>query len=91
MVKPQAKDPNADQAPQVAGDTKFEAALAELEAIVQNMEGGNLSLEDSIAAYRRGSALLAHCQHQLNDAERKIQILDDGVLRDLDPLNGDAR
>ncbi len=91
MAKPQAKDPNADQAPQVAEDMKFEAALAELEAIVQNMEGGNLSLEDSIAAYRRGSALLAHCQQQLNDAERKIQILDDGVLRDFDPLNGDAR
>ena len=91
MVKPQAKDPIADEAPHVAADLKFEAALAELETIVQNMEGGNLSLEDSITAYRRGSALLAHCQRQLNDAERKIQILDDGVLRDFDPLNGDAR
>ena len=91
MAKPQAKDPIADEAPQVAADMKFEVALAELEAIVQNMEGGNLSLEDSIAAYRRGSALLAHCQRELNDAERKIQILDNGVLRDFDPLNGDAR
>ena len=91
MAKPQAKDPIAYEAPQVAADMKFEVALAELEAIVQNMEGGNLSLEDWITAYRRGSALLAHCQRQLNDAERKIQILDNGVLRDFDPLNGDAR
>ena len=91
MARPHAKDPSADEALHIADDTKFEAALAELESIVQNMEGGNLSLEESIAAYRRGSALLAHCQRQLNDAERKIQVLDDGALRDFDPANGNPR
>ena len=67
---------------------KFETALAELEQIVQAMEGGRLPLDESIAAYRRGSELLKHCQQQLSDAERKIQILEDGALRDFDAASG---
>ena len=53
----------------------FEAASLELEAIVANMEAGKLSLEESILAYERGAALLAHCQATLNSAEQKIQVL----------------
>jgi len=71
-------------------DLKFEAALSELERIIQSMEGGRLPLEESIAAYRRGSELLEHCQQQLSDAERKIQILENGALRDFDATLGDA-
>lgn len=67
---------------------KFETALAELEQIVQAMEGGRLPLDESIAAYRRGSELLKHCQQQLSDAERKIQILEDGALHDFDAASG---
>ncbi|MEO8409470.1 MAG: exodeoxyribonuclease VII small subunit [Propionivibrio sp.] len=73
---------------------KFETAVAELEQIVQNMETGNLSLEDSITAYRRGSELLKHCQQQLSSAERKIQILEEGSLRELsdfDAASGDDK
>ncbi len=66
-------------------ELKFEAALGELEQIVQNMEGGHLPLEESLEAYRRGSDLLKHCQQQLGEAERKIQILENGMLRDFDP------
>jgi len=73
-----------------AGELKFEAALAELEQIVQNMEGGRLPLEESLEAYRRGSELLKHCQQQLGDAERKIQILENGALRDFEPDRGAA-
>jgi exodeoxyribonuclease VII small subunit len=74
-----------------AGELKFEAALAELEQIVQNMEGGRLPLEESLEAYRRGSELLKHCQQQLSDAERKIQIFENGALRDFEPENGAAQ
>jgi len=74
-----------------AGEMKYEAALAELEQIVRNMEGGQLPLEESIAAYRRGSELLKHCQQQLNDAERKIQVLENGALRDFDSASGEAQ
>ncbi|MDA0189485.1 MAG: exodeoxyribonuclease VII small subunit, partial [Proteobacteria bacterium] len=63
---------------------KFEAALAELEQIVQNMESGRLPLDESLAAYRRGSELLRHCQQQLADAEHQVRILENGVLRDFD-------
>ncbi|HMW54017.1 MAG TPA: exodeoxyribonuclease VII small subunit [Accumulibacter sp.] len=73
------------------GELKFEAALAELEQIVQNMEGGRLPLEESLAAYRRGSELLQHCQQQLSDAERQIQILENGTLRDFKSEGGEAR
>jgi exodeoxyribonuclease VII small subunit len=62
----------------------FESALQELEAIVQAMESGNAPLEESLAAYERGIALLRQCQETLGAAERKLQILENGVLRDLD-------
>lgn len=65
-------------------DMKFETALATLEQIVRDMEGGELPLEDSIAAYRQGTALLKHCQHQLADAEQQIRLLDDGKLKEFD-------
>jgi exodeoxyribonuclease VII small subunit len=61
----------------------FEAALAELEAIVQGMEAGKLSLEESLAAYQRGAALLKFCQNALAVAEQKIQVLEAGELREL--------
>lgn len=60
----------------------FEAALAELEAIVQGMEAGKLSLEESLAAYQRGAILLKFCQNALAVAEQKIQILEAGELRE---------
>lgn len=79
---------NMDQSP--FADMKFEAALAELEAIVQSMEGGKLELEESIAAYRRGMALLKHCQQQLADAEQQIRVLEDGEVKDFDPAGREA-
>ena len=71
-------------------EIKFEAALAELERIVQAMEEGRMSLEESITTYRRGSELLNHCQQQLSDAERKIQVLENGVLRDFSSPQGES-
>ena len=79
-----------DQAPPEAriAEMKFEVALAELESIVQGMESGKLELEESIAAYQRGMALMRHCQQQLADAEQKIRILDNGELKDFTPGEG---
>lgn len=53
----------------------FESSLAELEAIVSQMESGNLPLAQSIEAYKRGAMLLQTCQHSLSDAEQQINIL----------------
>lgn len=66
-------------------DMKFEAALAELEGIVRDMEGGALELEESIAVYRRGIAILKHCRGQLTAAETQIRIFEDGELKEFDP------
>ena len=71
-----------DKAPVV--DMKFETALAELEALVHSMEDGKLELEASIAAYRRGMALMKHCQAQLADAEQQIRVLENGEFINVD-------
>ena len=55
----------------------FEAAIAELEAIVAQMEAGNLSLEQSLLAYTRGASLLKHCQQSLSSAEQQVQVLNE--------------
>jgi exodeoxyribonuclease VII small subunit len=60
----------------------FESAIGELESIVQSMESGPLTLEASLAAYERGIELLKHCQETLANADRKIQILENGRLRE---------
>ena len=61
----------------------FESALAELEAIVEKMEGGELTLEQSLAQYRRGAELLKFCQSALADAQTQIKVLEDDALKDL--------
>ncbi len=53
----------------------FEAALAELEQIVQRLEQGDLSLEESLRQFERGVELTRGCQKALRQAEQKIQIL----------------
>ncbi len=59
----------------------FEAALAELEQIVSNMEAGEMPLEQSLAAYKRGAELLKYCQTALQDAQQQVKILEDNVLK----------
>jgi exodeoxyribonuclease VII small subunit len=63
----------------------FEAALAELETIVGTMEGGQLPLADSLAAYKRGAELLQYCQTALRDAQQQVQVLEKGVLKAFAP------
>ncbi len=76
------------QAPNDKLPDSFEASLAELESLVQGMESGKLSLEESLAAYQRGAALLRHCPGARAAAEQKIQVLEAGQLQDL-PSSGD--
>jgi len=53
----------------------FEAALAELEQIVNTMESGKLSLEDSLQHFEKGVNLIRQCQNTLKDSEQKVQLL----------------
>lgn len=55
----------------------FEASLEALEALVEQMERGEMSLEDSLAAYERGVGLYRHCQSALEQAELRVKLLSD--------------
>ena len=63
----------------------FEKALEELEALVARMEDGKLPLEESLAAYQRGTELIKFCEGKLSDAQARVAILEGGELRDFDP------
>jgi exodeoxyribonuclease VII small subunit len=58
----------------------YESALAEIEAIVAEMESGQLPLDASLAAYKRGAELLHYCRQQLADAEQQVKIMENGTL-----------
>ena len=60
----------------------LEAALVELEKIVSSMEAGQLPLERSLAAYKRGAELLQYCHAALQDAQQQVKTLENGILRD---------
>ncbi|MDT3707585.1 MAG: exodeoxyribonuclease VII small subunit [Thiobacillus sp.] len=64
-----------------ASPKDYESALAELEALVADMESGQLPLEASLAAYKRGAELLQYCRQQLADAEQQVKILENGSLQ----------
>jgi exodeoxyribonuclease VII small subunit len=61
----------------------FEAALAELEKIVQSMEAGTLPLEQSLAAHKRGIELARYCQSRLAQAQAQVRVLEDEALKAL--------
>lgn len=74
--------PPAKPAPDAPADIatlSFEDALAELEAIVKRLEGGQARLEQAIAEYERGAALRAHCERKLAEAEAKLQAVVTGA------------
>jgi len=66
----------------------FEQALAELEAIVQRMERGELPLEESLAQFERGVRLARQCQQALDAAEQKVDaLMAQGDGADVQPLD----
>ncbi len=63
----------------------FEQALEQLDSLVRKMESGELGLDESISAYRRGAELARFCQGKLAAAEQEIQKLDGEILKTLAP------
>jgi exodeoxyribonuclease VII small subunit len=61
----------------------FEAALAELEKIVERMESGELSLEQALATHKRGLELARFCQSRLEAAREQVKVLEGEVLKPL--------
>lgn len=74
-----------------AADTiDFEAALKELEGLVEKMEQGDLSLEASLAAFERGIQLTRTCQEALTQAEQKVeQLVNQGGQEQIAPFDSD--
>src|SRR4051794_15978201 len=72
---PLSSDGPVQQRPGDAMPTSFEAALSELEALVAQMESGDLTLEQSLSAYKRGATLLQFCQAALADAQQQVKVL----------------
>ncbi|HBN14889.1 MAG: exodeoxyribonuclease VII small subunit [Gammaproteobacteria bacterium] len=73
----------------------FEQTLAELETLVNQMEEGNMGLEDSLAAFEKGIRLTRECQQALQQAEMRVQVLtnpdaDPVTLEPLATANNDA-
>lgn len=69
----------------------FEAATAELERIVTTMEAGQMTLEASLSAYKRGVELLHYCQTTLQNAQQQVRILEADVLKDFSASGADER
>ena len=79
----QAQTP-PEQAAGAPAPESFEQAVAELEAIVQKMESGALTLEESLAAYRRGADLVAWCRRALADVQQQVKVLEADLLKPFD-------
>ena len=74
-------------------EMSFEAALSELETIVQKLERGDVPLEQSIAIYERGEALKKRCETLLRGAEMRVEKIRagaDGSAADTEPLDPDG-
>lgn len=59
----------------------FEAAMADLTQLVAQMEGGQLPLEASVVAYRRGAELVKYCAAQLDKVEAQVKVLEGDMLK----------
>jgi exodeoxyribonuclease VII small subunit len=83
MAKEKEK-PGADASP------TFEGALKELESLVASLESGNLTLEQSLAAHKRGLELARYCQSTLAQAQQQVRILEEESLKAFKEQGGDA-
>ena len=64
-----------------AAPVSFEAALAELEQLVVQLESGEMPLEQLLGGYQRGAELLKFCRDRLEAVEGQVKVLDQGALK----------
>ena len=83
-----AASPESQPPSSPAAGLPFEDAIAELEAIVDAMEAGELPLEESLKRYQRGVELVQAAHARLKAAEQHVKVLEDGMLK---PLNLENR
>ena len=83
MSKARAQTESTDGG--VIPGTTYEAAMAELEALVTKLESGDMPLDQLLGGYQRGAVLLQFCRDRLQAVEDQIKVLDDGVLKTWKP------
>lgn len=66
---------NAQMAGELPAPTGFESAFTELEALLTQMESGQMTLAQALNAYKRGDVLLQYCQKTLKNAEQEVRLL----------------
>ena len=76
MPKAANTSPSAPNAP-----ASYEAALAELERIVDALETGSLPLEDMLVSYQRGAELLTFCRAKLQAVDEQVKLIDGTVFK----------
>ena len=62
-------------AQKIPTNKKFETALEDLELVVEQLETGELSLEDSLEAFEKGVGLVKYCNQKLDEVEKKVELL----------------
>ena len=69
----------------------FEAALSELQSVVERLEAGKVPLEDALALYERGMELVVLCNKRLDDAQQRVSIVKtDAEALEIQPFAGEA-
>ena len=61
----------------------FEDALSEIKVIIEKLEGGDLSLEESLTVFERGIELIVLCYKKLGEVQKKVEILVEGTDREI--------
>ena len=86
-----AKDETKVEIPADIAKMSFEDALAQLEEILRNLEGGDSALDDAIASYERGAALKRHCESKLRQAQARVEKISLGAdgTPDTEPFASD--
>jgi exodeoxyribonuclease VII small subunit len=77
---PPSPSPSAAPAAQTP-PSSYEHALAEFDTLVQQMEGGQLPLDQLLSSYRRGAVLLDFCRERLRAVEDQVKVLEEGQLK----------
>ena len=77
-----AKEPVTSSA---TAPATYELALAELDRLVAQMEGGQMPLDQLLDGYRRGAELLEFCRARLQDVEDQVKVLEEGQLKTWNP------
>ncbi|HMB30876.1 MAG TPA: exodeoxyribonuclease VII small subunit [Desulfohalobiaceae bacterium] len=65
-------------------DKSYEQQIQRIQEIVNQLEKGDIPLEQSLALFKEGTELVQHCRKQLNEAKHKVQIYSQGIWQDLE-------